>query len=174
MVNKMLNACPQCKTDNLRFIDQRYWHCEHCPFVYFHNTAAAVAAIIECDNKILLTVRSKEPGKGLYDLPGGFVDPNESLEEALTRELYEELQLDIKPSHWQYFSSSPNTYEYKNITYNTQDCAFICRLEKVTELTLEKSEILDAQWLEKDNIPFEKMAFKSLRKALERYVDLKN
>ena len=166
----MFNFCPQCKTEKLLFVNKRYWTCEQCEFVYFHNTAAAVGAIIECNNQILLTVRAKEPGKGLYDLPGGFVDPNESLEQALSRELQEELQLDIAPSQWQYFRSFPNTYEYKGMTYNTQDCVFVCRLETAATFTLEKSEILQAYWLDKDKIPFEKMAFISLKQALEDYV----
>ncbi|MGJ8692622.1 MAG: NUDIX hydrolase [Thalassotalea sp.] len=166
----MFNFCPQCKTDNLLFVNKHYWTCKQCEFVYFHNTAAAVAGIIECNNQILLTVRAKEPGKGLYDLPGGFVDPKESLEQALSRELQEELQLDIQTNQWQYFMSQPNTYEYKDITYNTQDCVFTCRLASVVELKLEKSEILQAQWFDKDKIPFEDMAFESLRQALEAYV----
>jgi len=54
-----------------------------------------VAAIIIKDNKILLTHRFKD-GKEYYVLPGGGVEENESIENAMIREAKEELSLDVK------------------------------------------------------------------------------
>ena len=160
----MFKYCPQCKNDNLLFIDNHYWTCQQCDFVYFHNTAAAVAGIIEYDNKILLTVRAKEPGKGLYDLPGGFVDQNESLEQALSREVQEELGISI--TEWRYFVSLPNLYQYKNITYHTLDSVFLTSLAEQPKLTLEASEISDSAWFNVIDIDLETIAFPSLRQAI--------
>ncbi|MEO1282826.1 MAG: 8-oxo-dGTP diphosphatase MutT [Pseudomonadota bacterium] len=54
------------------------------------------AALVDADNRVLLTQRP--PGKsmaGLWEFPGGKIDPGESPEKALVRELYEELGIDV-------------------------------------------------------------------------------
>lgn len=54
-----------------------------------------VDAVIERDGKILLIKRKNEPFKGDFALPGGFVEYNESAEDAIKREAEEETGLDI-------------------------------------------------------------------------------
>ncbi len=72
----------------------KLWHCESCDFEFYLNVAAAVAALItDEEGRLLVVVRAEEPRKGMWDLPGGFADPGESAEEALGRELAEELGL---------------------------------------------------------------------------------
>ncbi len=57
----------------------------HCQFTYFHNPAAAVMVAITVKDELLIAIRGREPGLGGWDLPGGFVDPDESLEQAAIR-----------------------------------------------------------------------------------------
>jgi len=139
--------------------------------LYYHNTAGSVAAIIEYENDILLTIRAKDPGLGLLDLPGGFVDHNESLEQALVREINEELSFNIQSEAVTYLASEPNTYEYKNITYKTIDSIFIIKLTKKPNIVLEKSEIKGVLWLKKDEINIEHLAFSSIKKVLKDYIN---
>lgn len=113
----MFNFCPICKSTHIKRSNLPLIECSNCDFTYFHNYASAVAAIVCCNGHILFNVRAKEPALGYLDLPGGFVDYDESLEQALTRELKEELNIAI--SQWQYFCSQPNTYKYKDITYKS-------------------------------------------------------
>ncbi|RLE94819.1 MAG: hypothetical protein DRN04_01875 [Thermoprotei archaeon] len=54
---------------------------------------AAVGAVVLKNGRILLIKRGKEPGKGLWSIPGGAVQAGERLEEAVLRELYEETGL---------------------------------------------------------------------------------
>ena len=91
--------CPKCKGDfkfkkehnqNPRFI------CQKCGFVFYINPAPTVSAIILKDNKILFTKRAIEPLKGEWDLPGGFLELDETAEAGLKREMKEELSVDIK------------------------------------------------------------------------------
>lgn len=56
-----------------------------------------VAAIVLDDDRVLLVRRGKEPGKGRWSLPGGLVELGEGLQEALSREIYEETSLEIAP-----------------------------------------------------------------------------
>lgn len=164
----MFKHCPNCSYETIKFIDYRYFKCSSCEFVYFHNVATATAAIIVFNNEILMTVRAKNPEKGKLDLPGGFVNPNETLEQGLSREIDEELGL--KLSNWLYFCGLPNTYTFSGITYHTQDCIFIKRLTGKPTITMEPSEITEYLWINMDLLDTSRMAFTSLRTAVERFI----
>ena len=163
----MFTFCPNCQSTDIKFIDNHQFNCQSCTFTYYHNVAASCAAIITCGEQILLTERAKNPGKGLLDLPGGFVDPHESLEQALTREVLEELNITI--DKWQFVTGLPNTYRYKDVTYSTMDCVFSCQLEAKPRITLQQSEIASYQWLDLQSLDISLLAFDSLREALNKY-----
>lgn len=117
--------CPRCGSDGLRTGDGRSFVCGECGFEYFINAAAAVVALIEDDRgRLLMTRRGREPKVGTLDLPGGFVDVRETAEQALIREVREELNIQI--TDFSYFGSFPNTYPFGGITYFTLDLAFVC------------------------------------------------
>lgn len=109
----MFRFCPNCST-TANSSNTRPFHCTSCDFTYYHNVAASVAAIIVVGNQILLTERAKSPGQGMLDLPGGFVDPKESLEQSLIREIQEELSISIPSQSLSYFCSVPNIYQYQD------------------------------------------------------------
>lgn len=71
---------------------------------------------------VLFIKRSYKTHKGLYTLPGGFVDHDESAEEAARRICFEETGLTILNLH--YICSAPNAYMFKNIEYKTCDLFF--------------------------------------------------
>ncbi|WP_233267316.1 NUDIX domain-containing protein [Paraglaciecola sp. L3A3] len=160
--------CPNCKSENISSQNGHKHLCAECQFEYFHNTAAAVAAIICCDDEILLTVRAKDPEKGQLDLPGGFVDHNESLEQALSRELKEELAADIV--NWQYFYSGANTYHYKDLLYHTCDVVFVSYLTEKPKLNADVAEIAGYQWIKISEFDTSRIAFASLRKAIDQFI----
>lgn len=162
--------CPNCASQNFVFENNRRFECCDCGMVYFQNVAAAVAVIMEKDGEILFTVRNREPRKGMLDLPGGFTDPDESVETTCARELKEELGLDIDPKAFKYLGSLPNNYLYKAIPYKTADLIFTAELPKAFRLKLEESEIKDVRWIEKSKIDLDEIAFDSLRKAIGEYI----
>jgi mutator protein MutT len=159
--------CPKCGEQSLRQYDPKKFECENCGFTFYKNPAAAVAGIIEYGGKIILTRRGKEPEKGKLDLPGGFVEVNETLEEALLREVKEELGISI--NDLSYLCSFPNQYPYKGIEYWTIDSIFVCKtgtLNIVCEVEeIERYELLDPKELDPEDL-----AFISIRNAVRRYV----
>ena len=159
--------CPECAQPKLEQFASKEYRCTECGFTYFHNVAAAVSAIIRCKDKILLITRGQEPGLGMLDLPGGFVDPNESMEQALYRELREELDIEVNCANYLY--SFPNQYLYKNISYFTLDTCFEIRLDNMPQINIEAEEVSDYCWVEMSNIDLDRFAFESTRLTVQRY-----
>lgn len=70
--------------------------CFACGYKYYENLRVGTVAVILHHNKLLLVKRNNEPQKDVWDLPGGFAEPNEHPEKTMLRELKEELNLDGK------------------------------------------------------------------------------
>ena len=151
-------------------MSEKQFECDRCGFVYFQNVAAAAGAVIEAEGKVLLVERAKEPDLGMLDLPGGFVDPGETLEEALVRELEEELGLQLEVENCgQYLCSSVNEYPYKRVLYHSLDLFFLVRLEQIPEIK-PADDVGGYQWCEPGEIQFEAVAFPSVQDALHCYL----
>jgi len=162
---KPFNRCPACGSSDIVLEENKVFRCRDCAFTYFHNVAAAVGAILEYDGKIVLIKRAREPGKGKLDLPGGFIDPNESAEEAVIRETKEEICIDIKEP--EYLGSYPNIYEYQDVLYHTCDLFFYCRIDALP-VEFSKTEVEELVLLSPSEIPADKIAFDSVGLALEK------
>lgn len=169
MINSIMRFCPQCGREHVRWASLKEFRCDDCGFVFFKNPAAAAAAIISCGNEILLTVRGRDPGKGLLDLPGGFIDPNENAEDGLRRELSEELGWE--PPVLSYLFSFPNTYQFHGIEYHTLDMVFHVPLtEKPAFRPMD--DVSAVQWSPLPIQP-ERIAFASVRSSLAHYVNMR-
>jgi len=116
--------CPRCAKAAPRIERDRELQCPHCGLRFFFNTAAAAGAFVFVGDQLLLCVRAHEPGKGLLDVPGGFIEFDESVEEGLRREIAEELSIEV--SGLRYLTSAPNDYRYAGIPYKTADLFFVC------------------------------------------------
>ena len=159
--------CPKCSARALQPSSTKSIVCDACGFEFFFNPAAAVAGLIVNDaGYLLVTVRASDPGKGRWDLPGGFIDPGETAEHALAREIAEELNLEV--ASMDYFASAPNEYTYKGVTYPTLDMAFICH---VTDFSPMKAldDIEQAMVLPPEAINLDRLAFPSIRVFVERF-----
>lgn len=170
-IEPYFNFCPKCASKNIEFIDHREFRCFDCQMVFYQNLAAAVAVIIEKNEHILFVVRNQNPKKGYLDLPGGFVDPDETAEQACARELNEELGINLNPEDFTYFSSQPNLYIFKGIPYRTEDLVFTAKLEDGQDFSIEKNEIQSVRWIEKSEIKTERIGFDSLRKITDLYLN---
>ncbi|KIA89380.1 NUDIX domain-containing protein [Kaistella jeonii] len=166
-----LKFCPKCGHETLIWDGEKKWSCSNCNYVLFHNVAGAVAVLIKFKDEILFTKRNEEPKKGKLDLAGGFVDPKESAEETCVRELFEEMKMKVDISRLKYLASLPNTYEYKNILYNTIDLFYEYEVEEKFGVEIEISEISETVWLKKDAINLKEIAFDSQRSFLKKYLN---
>ena len=161
--------CPNCKSTHFTFENNFRFHCEACDFTYYHNIAAAVAIIFAFEDMVLFTVRNVDPDKGMLDLPGGFVDPNETAEETACREIKEELGLDLLPNVLKYITTSPNDYLYKNVPYRTMDIFYECNLQTDLISVVAKDEIQEVVWIKRSEIDLDAIGFKSIKKVIGDY-----
>jgi len=163
--------CPACGLKNFHYRQDQSFVCEDCGFQYYINAAAAVAGLIEdSEGRLLLTLRAKAPMKGKLDLPGGFVDIMETAEQALHRELKEELNLEVE--EMAFFTSMPNTYVYGGITYFTLDLAFVCRVEDFGAIAAH-DDVDGYRFLAAGEIDIEEIGLSSIRKIVSRYLESK-
>jgi len=129
----------------------------------------ATSCILMRDHMILFVIRKNNPKKGLYDLPGGFADFDETLENGMKRELLEEIS--YSPLSLSYFTSYPNTYEYASVQYHTMDCFFTGIVENGASLKAND----DAEsiiWVKVTDIDLDTIAFESVRNALKQYFSI--
>ncbi|MDD9300965.1 MAG: NUDIX domain-containing protein [Desulfobacter sp.] len=122
--------CPGCGSKTLKPKSIKSFFCTDCGFSFFINCAAAAMALIFDDQKQLLVTRRKfHPQKGSLDLPGGFSEPGEGIDDCLKREIKEELNLDLVQSA--FVCSFANTYPYKSVIYPVTDIAFVCQVKSL-------------------------------------------
>ncbi len=162
-----MNFCSNCGYEKLAFrippLDSlpRYI-CDRCGTIHYQNPKLVVGCIPELEEKVLLCRRAIEPRYGYWTLPAGFMENGESTEEGAIRETYEEANAEIKgtlklfsiysiPSINQvhlFFKASLKDHGYKS-----------------------GSESLEVKLFDYDNIPWDKLAFATVKKTLIHYLE---
>ena len=88
--------CPHCG-EAIEKVEDRA-ECRACGYVGYSNAVPGADAVcFDEHDRILLGRRALDPGKGLWDLPGGFLHEDEHPLDALRREIREETALEIEP-----------------------------------------------------------------------------
>lgn len=167
-VAQAFRVCPCCGEASLDHTPENSLVCQSCGWNLFLNPAIGVGAILfNANREVLLIRRAKDPGKGMLAVPGGFVDVGESAEEALQREIREEIGLDV--SVFRYLMSHPNTYHFRGVTYAVLDLFFTAELPSLA--TAQALHEVDSySILPLSEIDPETMAFPSMRAAMRFFL----
>ncbi len=163
----ILRFCPKCGSGEFKAKSERSLKCYNCGFLMFINSAAAVAALISnSNNKLLLTVRGIEPDYGKLDLPGGFINPGETAENAVKRELNEELGLKVKSV--KYIGSLPNEYLFDGLIVFTLDMAFSVEPYSLDNLK-PMDDISDFGFFSEKEIDYNNIPAPSIRSFVKQF-----
>jgi NAD+ diphosphatase len=135
--------CGQCATPTIQLINERAKRCPQCRLVNYPRISPAMIVLISRGEELLLARAPRFP-PGMYGLIAGFVEPGESLEETVIREVYEEVGITVKEIR--YFSSQPWAFPNSLMIGFTASYAG-------GELTIDPQELETAAWFHKHNLP---------------------
>ena len=160
--------CPRCGQKGLEHVHGRAIHCPSCDLTYFHNVASAVACFVLDEAGRLLTVRrARDPEKGTLDLPGGFVDPEETVDDAVRRELREETGLEA--TEVRLLFSIPNVYPYSGVDVYTADLFYLTRVKSFDGATA-MDDAGELVIVDPADLHPETFGLRSIRAGVERIV----
>ena len=170
---KKFRFCPVCGSTRFEVNNFKSKKCGDCGFSYYANPCSATAAFIVNDNDEMLVVRrAKDPARGTLDLPGGFVDMGETVEEGMRREIKEETGLDVTEIH--YLFSSPNVYIYSGMGIHTLDMDFLVPVhgdpEAIKAVVRAADDAAEALWIPISQVNPADFGLTSIRNAVIRFL----
>ena len=165
----VIKYCPRCGCDRFITSDNgRSFNCAECSFNFYLNNSAAVACLIfDKKGRLLLVRRAIEPSIGMLDLPGGFIEPMERAEEAVVREIREELNVSVVKM--EYLTSFPNEYIFSEFSVFTIDLAFICEIDRF-EGIVPKDDVAGIEFVKPEEVQKEELCSESMKKIIGYYV----
>jgi len=129
--------CGLCGAGTVPSSVERARHCNQCGQVYYPRIAPAVIVAVVRGDEILLGHAHRFPRGELYSVLAGFVEPGESLEECVRREVREEAGIELR--NIRYFSSQPWPFPHSLMVGFTAEYAG-------GDVRVETSELRDVGW----------------------------
>lgn len=170
-----MNFCRRCGA-RLTHLEKHIYKCEKNHTIFANCSPTVGIFLLTNDGKVALSVRGIQPHKGMLDTFGGFVDGEETLEAAITRELKEELGLD--PSDYsepQFLCTGVGHYPYEGEELSLISTFFWAHLKStkdlmpaddVADVFIEEIENIDPRRLHDDDIRVGLDQLKQIRKSL--------
>ena len=158
-----LEYCSNCGRKNEKgHIDGNIrFHCTQCKAIHYENPKPTATLICPKEDSILLGRRAFNPGKGEWGLPGGFMELNETLEEAAQWELKEETNLEGR------VTKILGTCSHYGSVFG--DILLIGLVVEINDWSImnEGDDIYDLQFFNLDNLP--ELAFDCHQKIVSLY-----
>jgi len=152
--------CPRCGTPMKLTDNDRAYGCQECGYMAYPILSPAVIVAVTRDDRLLLA-RGPQFPKGRYSVLAGFVEPGESLEEAVEREIFEEVGIRVK--NITYFGSQPWPFPHSLMLGFTAEWAG-------GELTPDGKEIEDAGWFTPSTMPEIPPSISISRRLIEHWL----
>lgn len=156
--------CGKCGKPTEDKKDERAKICAKCGQIYFPRLSPAIIVAVVKDDMLLMANSPRFPSK-FYSVLAGFVEPGETLEECVKREVYEEVAIAVK--NVKYFGSQPWPFP------DSLMIGFTAEYES-GEIKVDKNEISDAAWFKRDEIPRIPPSISIARKLIDWFIEEKN
>ena len=135
--------CGCCGTPTTQLPTERVKRCPKCSLTNYPRLSPAVIVLISRGEEVLLARAPRFPSN-MYSVLAGFVEPGESLEETVAREVREEVGIEIKDIR--YFGSQP--WPFPNSLMIGFTATYVSG-----EIVVQPEELTDAAWFHKRNLP---------------------
>lgn len=169
--HRHFHHCPRCGKPVTAPDGTSPLHCLPCGFRLYFNPAVAVAVFLQdAAGRVLLIRRAKDPGAGRLAPPGGFIDRGERAEDAVHREVQEEVGLRL--CELRFLGSQPNEYLFGDVLYPVLDLFFTARLDPVSSAsgTCDPDEVRAVEWFMPADVRVGDLAFPSMRAAWQEWL----
>lgn len=153
--------CSRCGSKTVSLEGERAKKCPECGFVAYPKICPATITAVIKNDKILLAHNSNF-AEGLYSVIAGFVEPGETFEECVRREVLEEVGIKVK--NIKYFSSQPWPFP------NSLMIAFTAEYES-GEIKVDGAEISDANWFSINNLPMLPSKISVASKLINHFIE---
>jgi NAD+ diphosphatase len=141
--NQSHRYCGRCGAHTEDKQDERAKLCPRCGLINYPRLSPAIIVAVRKDDRLLLA-RNKRFRNGFYSVLAGFVEPGETLEECVKREVFEEVNIRVK--NIRYFGSQPWPFPNSLMVGFTAEYAG-------GDINVNKSEIVEAAWYKAENLP---------------------
>ena len=160
-----MNFCSNCghkiQFGNIEGDHLPRFHCVECGTIHYQNPRVIVGCIPIWEDKVMLCRRGIEPQLGLWNVPGGFMENNETVEEGAAREMFEETHGRVRIIGLQSV--------FTVLHVNQVHLHFLAEMVDLNyETTPESTEI---QLFTEDELPWHDVAFASNYFALKKYFE---
>lgn len=152
--------CGHCATPMTQLPNERAKRCPQCGLVNYPRLSPAAIVLIARGEELLLARAPRFPA-GMYGLVAGFVEPGESLEDTIKREVCEEVGITIK--NLRYFGSQPWPFP------NSLMVGFTAEYDE-GEIIIDPQELEAAAWFHKHNLPVIPSSISIARKLIDWFV----
>ncbi|HVA89122.1 MAG TPA: NAD(+) diphosphatase [Chloroflexota bacterium] len=152
--------CGQCGAPTEAAPGERAMRCPACGLIAYPRLSPAIIVQVTREDEILLA-RGKNFAEGMYSTPAGFVEPGETLEEAVAREIDEELGITV--TNIRYFGSQPWPFPHQLMVGFTAKWAG-------GEITIDEAELADARWFTRDGMPIIPTPISISRRLIDDYL----
>ena len=152
--------CGHCATGTTQLPNERAKRCPKCGLVNYPRLSPAIIVLVSRGEELLLGRAHRFP-PGMYSVLAGFVEPGESLEETVMREVREEVGIEVKDIR--YFGSQPWPFP------NSLMIGFTATYAS-GDIIIEPQELVDAAWFNKDNLPQIPPKLSIARKLIDWFV----
>jgi len=153
--------CGQCGTRTNEKLNEYAKVCPNCGFTSYPRISPSIIVAVIKNDKILL-VQSNHFKSTFYTVISGFVEPGETLEECLIREVKEEVGIEVK--NISYFGSQSWPFP------NSLMIAFTAEYDK-GEIYIDEEEIIDARWFTVDNLPCLPNSISIARQLIDWFIE---
>ncbi|MES2947566.1 MAG: NUDIX hydrolase [Pseudomonadota bacterium] len=133
--------------------------CTACNMVHYENPLNVVGTVPHWGDKVLLCKRNIEPRWGKWTLPAGFMELNETTAEGAARETDEEAGAQIEMQ---------GLFSLLNVVRVGQ-VHFFYRARLLSDQFNPGTETIEARLFAEDEIPWDEIAFRTVKETLERY-----